>query len=226
MASEGVTAPVASGGADDAGPSDTGVAPSEGSASRPVKKAKTTTESMRGDLNQSELPSALVVNVDSDAEDADCEEDCGSRPTDDPETEGRERVNCIGCNKMKFMDSCQKFPSSKGSTAMVYRCNCCNNAKSRINTWLGNRASQEEIQAYNNLGAAGRKLFAAQCHKVMGSQLPMALSSYIEQKATTEISRQVEEKGEMVSSETLENYYKDLLFNRNLKYVYIYVYSI
>ena len=37
-----------------------GAAPSEGAVSRAAKKAKTVTESMRGDLERSELPAAFV----------------------------------------------------------------------------------------------------------------------------------------------------------------------
>jgi len=52
----------------------------------------------------------------------------------------------------------------------------------------------------------------------------MALAAYVEQKKESEKVRAIKEEGEMVSSETLENHYKDLLLNRNLKYVFIYLY--
>ena len=40
-----------------------GAAPSEGAVSRAAKKAKTVTESMRGDLERSELPAAFVSDA-------------------------------------------------------------------------------------------------------------------------------------------------------------------
>ena len=195
----------------------------------PKKKAKTTAEAMRGDLLESELPTALVP--DSDAEDPSDDasqgdgSELGLEPTDDPEVEGKPRAACIGCNKMKYIEKSQKFPTHKGgSSKYVYRCNSCNSAKGRIVSWLGKRASREEISAYNNLGAVGKKEFAARCHNIMGTQMPMALWAYIEQKKENEKTQAIKEEGEMVSSETLENHNKDLLFNRSLKYVYIYIY--
>ena len=194
----------------------------------PKKKAKTTAEAMRGDLLESELPTALVP--DSDAEDPSDDasqgggSELGLEPTDDPEVEGKPRAACIGCNKMKYIEKSQKFPTNKGGgSKYVYRCNSCNSAKGRIVSWLGKRASREDISAYNNLGAVGKKEFAARCHNIMGTQMPMALWAYIEQKKENEKTQAIKEEGEMVSSETLENHDKDLLFNRSFKYVYIHI---
>ena len=196
----------------------------------PKKKAKTTAEAMRGDLSESELPTALVPDIDAeDPSDDDSQGDGPNRgfePKDDPEVEGKPRAACIGCNKLKYIEKSQKFPCKGSGGNYVYRCNSCNSAKSRIVTWLGKKASREEISAYNNLGAVGKKEFAARCHNIMGTQMPMALYAYIEQKKENEKTQAIKEEGEMVSSETLENHYKDLLSNRSFKYVYIYIYRI
>ena len=67
-------------------------------------------------------------------------------PADGEAEEGKERVVCSGCYKMKYMDKCQRFLFATGSETCVFRCNCCNSSK----------ANKENIQAYNNLSAAGK----------------------------------------------------------------------